>query len=361
MKLHKLVSKNKIPLLILFIGILLVVVSYGSKLVQGFDSSTPYDIVIIAGQSNAVGNGLDYFKPHYQGMSRDQIDEPNYNNANFQNDKNNKSSPSPSDSVRNNIFMLDGSTVRVAKDPITQFSQSIRNSAHGFGIPFARQYIKEGKNNGNKVMLLGCAMGSTAYSYYGPAKGGNSDSRHTFGWQEGDSSNSVCNSSNQCSLYKLAKQRIDTLANAVPANSRVVAILWHQGENDAEHVSGHEQNYKTGVTTMLKDLRSYAMTKFPSSTTNFPILMGGLCKQEADYYNIMVPIIKDAVNQNSGANFRFVPSDDSLKNSVSTFGSELRPNGRQSFGGKVHFSIMGQIELGYRYFYVFNNNSINLH
>jgi len=255
--------------------------------------------------------------------------------------------------------MLDGSTVKVAKDPITQFSQSIRNSAHGFGIPFARQYIKERKNNGHKVMLLGCAMGSTAYSYYGAANGGTNDTRHKFGWNEGDDTSNICDSSNQCSLYKMAKQRIDTLANVVPSNSRVVAILWHQGENDAEHLNGREQNYKTGVTTMLKHLRSHAVSKFPSSTANFPILMGGLSMKETDYYNKMTPIIRDAVNQNSSANFRFVPSDDSLKNAVPTFSQYLRPNGRSDFGGRVHFSIMGQIEFGYRYFYVFNNNSIN--
>jgi hypothetical protein len=63
--------------------------------------------------------------------------------------------------------------------------------------------------------------------------------------------------------------------------------------------------------------------------------------------------------ENAGDNIRFVPSDNSLGSSISKFNHPLRPNSRDSDGGKIHFSRMAQIEFGYRYYYIFNNRSIN--
>lgn len=354
----KIVLKKNMYLII----IILIIVSFiifSKKVLETFQNENDvYDIVIVAGQSNAQGNGLEYFVPNYSGMVRETIDEPLYKDPYFQNDKVN-SAPAGNDALRNKIYQLTkDNSVTIASDPIDHFPETLvkyKHNPHGFGIPFARQYVKE-KNK--KVLLLGCAMGSTAYLYYGPANGGSAVSGKNFGWQEGDPSKPLCDEKN-CSLFKMSKLRLDNLATKVSPKSRVVAILWHQGENDYRSISNNRSNYKNGVSNMLKNLRAYAKTKFSSSDTNFPILLGGLSPKEKDYYSRMTPVIQELVNENVSSNFRFVPSDRSLGSQISKFNHDLRPNSRRDFGGKVHFSRMGQIEFGYRYYYVFNNNSIN--
>jgi len=344
-------KKNKLLMFVIIILIILSIVLILTKQNEGFVDETKYDIVIIAGQSNAQGNGLSYFTPGYRGMTKEQIDEPLYNDPYFQKDKENILKPS-NDPVRNKIKMFTSNNkIVIAEDPLEHFEESVhkgKHNPHGFGIPFARQYIKEKKKN--EVLLLGCAMGSTAFKFYGPAKGGTDAPNKNFGWGEGDSSPNVCDGKN-CSLFKMSKERIKA-AKAEAPNSRVVAILWHQGENDATH--GPSNYYATGVSQMLKKLRSYAIEQFPNSPANFPILVGGLCTYYDDYSDIMNPILKSMENKSD--NIRFVPSDESLG---SKFNHRLRPNSRHDFGGKVHFSRMAQIEFGYRYYYVFNNKSIN--
>jgi hypothetical protein len=351
--------KQLIYLVVILFALYILYMFMKGRESEGFQTDTAYDIVIIAGQSNAQGNGEAYFVPNYKSMKRGTIDEPLYDDPYFQNDKQNTESPN-NDSIRNKIFQFTkDNTIKVASDPIDHFPETkikYKQNPHGFGIPFARQYIKEKK--GDKVLLLGCAMGSTAYSYYGPANGGSAVSGKNFGWQEGNSSSNICDGKN-CSLFKMSKLRIDNVASKVSPNSRVVAILWHQGENDYSSINNNRSNYKNGVSKMLKNLRTYAKTKFPKSDANFPVLLGGLSPLEKDYYERMTPVIKELVNENSSSNFRFVPSDDELGSKVSKFDHKLRPNSRNDFGGKVHFSRMGQIEFGYRYYYVFNNNSIN--
>jgi hypothetical protein len=152
----------------------------------------------------------------------------------------------------------------------------------------------------------------------------------------------------------MAKARIDGAKSQAP-NSRVVAILWHQGENDATH--NPSSYYPSGVSKMLKDLRSYAISQFPNSPANFPIMVGGLCTYYQEYSDKMNPILKSM--ESVSDNIRFVPSDESLGSQVSKFNHRLRPNARTDFGGRVHFSRMAQIEFGYRYYYIFNNRSIN--
>uniref|UniRef100_A0A6C0D8G6 Sialate O-acetylesterase domain-containing protein n=1 Tax=viral metagenome TaxID=1070528 RepID=A0A6C0D8G6_9ZZZZ len=346
---------NKNLLIISIIAILLIIV-FRIKY-EGFADTTEYDIVIIAGQSNAVGNGLQYFQPHYKGMTKEQIDEPLYDDPYFQEDKKNIDSPSSSDTLRKRIKSFNKSNqIVVAQDPIEHFPETsikYNQKPQGFGISFARQYVKEKKKD---VMLLGCAMGSTAFNYCGPANGGaNKGTGKNFGWQQGSNPQTPCDG-DCCSLFKMSKVRIDNLKAIISPNSKVVAILWLQGEQDAPSI-GNGSSYKNGVAQMLKDLCSYAVKQFPKSS-NPPILLGGLSIRENSVAH-MNPIIEEIVRNNSGSNFKFVPSDDSLGKNVPRFAHNLRPNGRGDFGERVHFSRMAQIEYGYRYYYVFNNNSIS--
>lgn len=341
-----------VTLILLTMGVIYFI--YSSS-IEKFQNNTTYDIVIIAGQSNAQGNSLQYYVPNYRGMVRGTIYEHLYNNPYFQNDKLNNERPN-NDSLRNSIFMFNhDNAVQVATDPIHHFRESglkTNSKPQGFGIPFARQYVKE---KGGKVLLLGCAMGGT--SFLGFTEGTSDKGGKVYSWQEMDPSKPVCEG-NRCSLFKMSKERIDNLVGKVASNSRVVAILWHQGENDYRSLRDNRDNrprYKNGLSTMLKNLRSYAKTKFPSSDANFPILIGGL-SPKGEPYNTVTPILREMANENSSSNFRFVPSDDSLGSRIQEFNSNLRPNNRTD---TLHFSRMSIIDFGYRYYYVFNNNSIN--
>lgn len=352
------VKKYIYPLIILSLVIIIAIFNFNNY--EGFTNTTEYDIVIIAGQSNAVGNGIEDFIPNWNSPNWQvgRIDEPRFYDAYFQNDKNNMDPPSNTDTIRKNRIKSFSSSneILVAQDPIGQFPETSTGRKQGFGIPFARQYVKEKNRN---VMLLGCAMGSTAFTYFGPANGGANTNGKNYGWSEGDPNNTNKCNGNDCSLFKMAKERIDRLSEKISSRSKIVAILWQQGEQDHSIIGNNNSTkfYKDGVALMLKHLRNYARSKFPNEGS-VPILMGGACTYETTTRDIN-PIIQQIVLENTNSIFKYVPSDDSLGAMVPKFIQSLMPNNRRDFGGRVHFSRMSQIELGYRYFYIFNDNHIN--
>ena len=63
----KLLKKNRI-LILFFILISIVILVLNNKN-EAFVDNKEYDIVIIAGQSNAQGNGEGYFTPNYDGLN----------------------------------------------------------------------------------------------------------------------------------------------------------------------------------------------------------------------------------------------------------------------------------------------------
>jgi endo-1,4-beta-xylanase len=328
-----------------------------------------YDIFIVLGQSNSCGRGSqEYTFDNPSGGTYDMKNERFYDDD-FKNNFN--------ENIR--AFSYDNRIVPAFErlDNLQNVGQG--NNTYGFGLSFARQYVKENKlTSGRKVLLIGCGWGGTGSSE----------------WAIGASSGKL--------LYKKSLKRIQTALDAYPT-SEVKGILWHQGESDAGIFSDlpspappadkeadppdfnnypRSNTYKNTITTMLNLLRTNISRPTqqisPSQPVSpIPILMGGLCptnyihhafgtnsdgtKMYPDINNYpsyqhrkMTRFIEQITKDNSGNNYKFVSAE--RISSVSYFNHYLKGD---ATAGEVHFNKSSQIEFGKRYFYVYNN-SINI-
>ena len=291
-------KKSKTLLFLILLLSIVLLISLLMKHKENFQTSQPYDIIVIAGQSNSEGAGSS-------GINRQYPDDQN-------------------NVLDSDIKQLDynNTTIKAGKEQLDNL-RTTGGGSYGFGMSFARAYKAAGKlAAGRKILLINCGWKSTGVlSYYentGKIWAVHQDSR---------------------SLYYLAKNRVLAGKSLGDPTSSVVAILWHQGEADAEKVTNanYKIQYKTTLVNMLKTLRTDV------GTTNIPILMGGLCPStfgKIPGYSTMNNVIKEITNENSSSKFAFVDS------------SGLS---HDSNAGTKHFSKSSQIEFGKRYFNVFNN------
>jgi len=328
-----------------------------------------YDIFIILGQSNSCGRGrTEYTFDNRVGGGTYNMRTKTFYNDDFNNKFN--------ENIRQ--FSYDNRIVPAFERLDHLESVGVRNT-YGFGLSFARQYIKEGKlTAGRKILLIGCGWSGTGF--LNTTVGSNT-------WKMTVTNN----------LYERALKRIKLAQSAIGSASSVKAILWHQGEADADYIHRESKetpttpprspseittlyiSYKTQVATMLNTLRSNV------GSTTIPILMGGLCpsgyhnekvwtdnlqsfnmtdanykkvdptKGLHSYYEEMNTKIDEVTKNPANTRFYFVPSVPIP--SVPDFNHYLK--GDRSTG-IVHFNKSSEIELGKRYFYVFNNNRISL-
>ena len=139
-----------------------------------------YDIILLAGQSNAQGSGVGDCDEEYE---KDE-----------------------------QIHRMVGER-RIEDNWIVDFPFAISiemPDSHGrddFSLSFAHEYKKAGLlKEGRKILIVHTALGGTSFS------GGH--------WKVGDY------------LYKRMMYMLDCALNMNPEN-RLVALLWHQGESDA--------------------------------------------------------------------------------------------------------------------------------
>ena len=285
-----------------------------------------YDIFIVLGQSNSAGRGV--------GGSNNLGLIANDDFANRPND---------------NIKQWDGSTIIPAVEHLYH-NETTSTLMWGFGISFARQYVREHKvTAGNKVLLIGCGVGGTAVLY--------NNGRGT--WDSLD-------------LFPRAVTRINQALHKVGPNSVIKGILWHQGESDADYIFENRKpthtfaTYESTLTQLLNNFRTNIVNDLNTIIgrnqvdTDVKLLMGGLIKNIKNY-DTMTNSIKNIVNNNETTNYFFVSSytipnirTDIVANKVK-FNHDLEPLSN----GSVHFNKSAQIEFGKRYFYVYNGNNIS--
>ena len=178
----------------------------------------------------------------------------------------------------------------------------------------------------------------------------------------------------------MAKQKITEMKTKVGPNSKVVAILWHQGENDIVFCGESDTNkrvYINYINRLFSDIRNDIRSLFPNSTT-VPILLGGLSPEiirNRNGHNL-----KSNYNQNRDMSY-FIKNNvvPSISNSYfvssepipnSTFTNYLEGDNELDSNGNpyrdssnniirdnrsyVHLSATSQRNLGKRYFYIFN-------
>ena len=176
------------------------------------------------------------------------------------------------------------------------------------------------------------------------------------------------------SLYQWTLSKITAAATHVHANSKVLGVLWHQGEGDADPC-GRSQ-YRFYVNELFTQLRSDIKRIFPNSLSNVPILMGGLCPDgyrsnrgptattdtSRNMY-LMNILMRDTITNRAHANYianTYYVSTDPIAGSP--FTNYLEGDSTKDASGNVitenhgsiHFSATSQREFGKRYYYIFN-------
>jgi hypothetical protein len=324
-------------LLFLFIIIITLVLFLliNTPKIEDFQNNNGYDIIVIAGQSNSVGRGLEVHKfpktrdglnhrtwAQTLNMYRDDYDgEHGRSNSLI-------SSLNKDNSIRNS-----------ARDPIEHQEnfpyrlngRPIRNN-FGFGVSFAREYIRQGKlQSGRKILLVGCGWGGTGFANNG---------RWMF--PNGD-----------LYLGTIARANTAFAKTDMGNNNRFIAILWHQGENDISTPT----NYRENVSACLNGIRNTIQRTNPH---NIPILLGGLTNDTQSRRNFTEQHIRTIKDMPGNRNFKFVPSNAMpgvYYSNLELFNHDLLPD---KDTGNNHFSKSSQIEFGKRYFYVFNNNRFDI-
>lgn len=203
-----------------------------------------YDIVILAGQSNAEGNGKGEAENRYEKDERvlwlDDDSHPHYE-------------------PNSDILIVTPATkidVFTAEDRI----ENAENSGN-FAHAFAREYVKSGKLQiGHKLLIVDAAVGGTGF------------------WRKEWGVGNV--------LYRRLCDLTDAALRA--GKGKIVAFLWHQGEHDAfegdETCDQKYARYKTALHAMLKDYTERFGCYFADNQTNekkraLPFIAGGFCNE----------------------------------------------------------------------------------
>lgn len=322
--------KYNLQLILILISILFIFLLLNTPMIENFQNDNGYDIIIIAGQSNSVGRGIEeHTFPKKNGINFKTLKETINMYKDDYHGKNGKS---------NNLIcsFTKDNTIRVsAVDPIEHqedypniyFGKRL-DTSFGFAVSFAREYIRQNKlAKGRKILLVGCGYGRTGFS--------------NGKWMAPNGS-----------LYKGTIKRVKEAFknNDIGTANRFIALLWHQGEADVEKPQGYIDN----VSKCLNGIRNEIQKKDPES---IPVLMGGLVQ---DYEKFTDKYIEPVKKVKENINFKFVPSEpmkDVTYNKFKLFNHYLLSDKET---GEDHFSKSSQIEFGKRYFYIFNNNKFDV-
>lgn len=262
-----------------------------------------FDIVILAGQSNAEGNGI------IKDNSEHVIFNEQY------------------EMVDQNPFFYDETDPKnvkfVCKMPIEteirNLQQRLKDGVYynDLSISFVNKYIENGylEKNRNILVIKAAVFGS---GFTKKLQGVNNI------------------------LYTRLIEMIDE-ALSLNKENKIVAFLWHQGEHDAFENIGKSKNY---VYNFYKDefLRQTLSIFEKYNKFNFPFICGGFCNSWASLEENKIPceMVINAINDAGSIipRFSFVETNDLKSNSEDIEGSD----------DNIHFSSKSLELLGERYF-----------
>lgn len=256
-----------------------------------------FDIIVLAGQSNAEGNGYgDVENPYLEtsdikmltGDYEAKVKQTSYGN----------------DYLYLKVF--DEYTISNAKERISE-GKTYGNLA----LTFAERYRQNDLAKDRKILILNAAIGGTGFA-----------KRH---WGVGDLLYKRMTDMAECAL-KMNKQ------------NRIVAMLWHQGEHDAFEEA--ELNYDQRKDKYVGNL-SALIEDFRARFGRIPVICGKFAKTWADDYRLNCEAIYEATRIvcDSEGDMKLVETED-LHTSHMDTGS----------GDHVHFSRAALYELGERYY-----------
>jgi len=249
-------------------------------------------------------------------------------------------------------------------EPLDHFQHlSIRNGENtiSFASSFARMYVSQTSMGSRKLLIVGCAVSGSSIE----------DWKKRYGPDNPDPD----------SLHQAAVERLRNVKNLLtPTNtSKVVALLWHQGETNMSIFSNpatsaaRKLQYKSNLKETLTGMRREIIEVFNNNSGyTFPILLGGLSydKQfnritgvitQGQFRKEMSELIKEVSNPTDTYNIpksAFVSSDTL---SEGGFNRRLEGNSVMNSTGRIlgqddnsHFSATAMREFGRRYFYYYN-------
>lgn len=248
-----------------------------------------YDIIVVAGQSNAEGTGIgpaeqDYVENesilYLSGKVHDIIGED----------------------FRDISYPDKTLTISVAKE--TPSGDTKRSD---LSLTFAEEYVKKGLlAEGRKVLIVRTALGGTGFQrkQWGPG----------------------------CVVEERMHEIIE-YALSLHEGSKMVAFLWHQGEHDAFE-GNPADNYKKQLTHFVNNVRERY------SWENVPFIAGDFCHEwKNKNLEICTPIVNVIREIFSGEKYGFVETSDLLSN-----------NQKIANGDDIHFCRESLHILGRRYF-----------
>lgn len=258
-----------------------------------------YDIVVLAGQSNAEGNGLGAVRRPYREDPR--VFALRDKNAGL-------------------IGFDDKGLLRVGGDfdpDITVAREKVTGGKKvaDFGLSFAREYVANGLlKDDRKLLIVNAAVGGTGFA------------KHQWG--------------ETAVLQERAFKMVD-YALSLNAENKVVAFLWHQGEHDA--YENRDLSLKTKEAYYYEKFGNL-VNKFLSEYGKMPVIAGGFCKEWAsgefaEHCKVITKATKKVLKNVGGA---FVTTDDLLSN-----------NQDSGNGDNIHFCRKSIYVLGKRYFKAF--------
>jgi hypothetical protein len=200
----------------------------------------------------------------------------------------------------------------LASDPLMHQQQQPAPACVGFGMTFAREYVKTLPANRN-VLLVPTARGSTSFN------------DPNYSWDPA-ATPAVLN------LYTSAVAQIQAALALNPKN-RLVAVLWHQGEGDTGVGGMSEAVYAALLDSVIDSLR----TTFANPT--LPFLVG--------------PMVPERVEGNINAGYPLVNAAhyNTPRRKVCTWWFPGPRNAYNSVanGGTIHYAAAGQRILGQGY------------
>lgn len=261
------------------IGLLLIYLLFSCKKEDAATRSelvNYFDVILVIGQSN-THQGLGYNR---------KLDAPASEIKQFGrfNDNNYKIIP--------------------ATEPLEHFSSL--SDCIGFALTFAKEYRNEYLQKGRKVVIIPGGMGSTGFS--------------SNYWNPGDT------------LYNDAVERTNYILEHF--NSKLVAILWHQGESDIGNPA-----YREKLDSMIVQLRR----DITGDNASVPFILGGMVPYWVDQDSnrvLLAKIIENTVNRVANTGF----ADPRLPFVI------VKPDNDYV---AVHFDANGQREMGRRYFAIY--------
>lgn len=211
-----------------------------------------FDIILIAGQSNAEGSGYGPVEEEYL-----------------------------PDGVTYHMF---GSKTLVDKKWVLEFPIGIRieeadsTKKDNFALSFAREYKRSGMlKDGRKLLIIDTGLGGTAFlnGYWKPEDPG----------------------------YKRMRYMLDCALDMNPEN-RLVALLWHQGETDATCHATREGHYE-------RLARLFSDTRKQAQNDRLPIISAGFCNQwQSKHEDICTPVLEAIKHAVSDVGGEFVETGD---------------------------------------------------